>query len=278
MTKNKIYDVITYNGEKELFDLRYNILKDVVDEFIVVEFVKTFSGKNKLLTFRYGGLPDWKKDKKDWIGRWPKVNYYAISEAEYDKYKDLALSSPNTNYGRGAEHWVREFCQKESIKDCLTHLKDDDIVFIGDCDEIWNPGRYGPETLMPQGFNPVKLKLQVYTYWLNNLSSEEFYGTLVARYKDIKNECLNHLRTNSLKVSHSGWHFTSMAKSLKQKLKDSYTEETYANKQVMDNLDENIENDRDFLGRDFKYTIDEENWPQYLKDNRKKYLHLLRKE
>ena len=42
-----IYDVVCYNGEKELFEIRYNILKDFVDEFIVVEFDKTFSGQLK---------------------------------------------------------------------------------------------------------------------------------------------------------------------------------------------------------------------------------------
>ena len=93
---------------------------------------------------------------------------------------------------------MREFCQKESIKDCLTDLKDGDLCFIGDVDEIWHTGGMLPI--------PTKLKLRVYSYWLNNRSNEDFWGTFVAGYKDIKNECLNHLRTNTPKTTdYHGW-------------------------------------------------------------------------
>ena len=182
----------------------------------------------------------------------------------------MAKESPNTQYGKGAEHWITEFAQKESIKDCLADLQDDDIVFIGDCDEIWNPGKTATQ--------PTKLKLGVYTYWLNNKSSEEFWGTLVCKYAYIKDTCLNHLRsTNHFKTKNiNGWHFTSMANFLKQKLEDSYTEETYATPTVMSNLEENIKQNKDFLGRDFTYRVDENEWPTYLKENRDKYKHLLK--
>ena len=161
--------------------------------------------------------------------------------------------------------------QKESIKDALVHLKDDDIVFIGDCDEIWQPALYLVE-------EPYKIELAVYTYWLNNRSSEKFWGTMVSQYKDLKNQCLNHLRTDSLRElsGTAGWHFTSMANSLEEKLKDSYTEEDYANPEVMKNLQDNIRNNRDFLGRDFSYEVDESQWPEYLKNNREKYAHLIK--
>lgn len=267
MTKNKIYDVITYNGEKELFDLRYNILKDYVDEFIVVGFDKSFSGKER-------------KPFEIETNLYPKAKFIWIKEDNsaatigYNKYKDLALSSPNTQYGKGAEHWIREFCQKESIKDCLIRLKDDDIVFVGDTDEIVEPSYYQGECEFP-----IKFKLRVYTYWLNNRSNEEFWGTLRAKYKDIKDNCLNHLRNGFKKTDYeAGWHFTSLKDNLRQKLTDSYTEETYANKWVLDNLDKNIAENKDFLGRNFTYKVDESEWPKYLKENREKYKHLLRKE
>ena len=75
-----------------------------------------------------------------------------------------------------------------------------------------------------------------------------------------------------------GWHFTSMGglERVKDKLIDTYTKDSYANDWVLDNLKENISNNKDFLGRDFKYKLDEESWPQYLKDNRDKYKHLLK--
>lgn len=250
---NRVIDVITYNGESELFDLRYNILKDVVDEFIVCESPTTFSGKPKPLTFNQ---------------LYERVTYKINPEQYTEDEKRLAEESPNTI---GAAHWKQEFLQKERIKQAISHLDDNDLVFIGDCDEIWNP--YLAQ-LKPT--EPMKLGLKVYTYYLDNESSEEFWGTLMARYKDIKNECLNHLRTNARRGQVWGWHFTSLKDNLKQKLLDSYTEETYANKWVVDNLEKNISESKDFLGRAFKYSVYEENWPNYLKKNREKYLHLLK--
>lgn len=262
-----VVDVVTFNGEYDLFELRYQILKDYVDEFIVVEFDKTFSGKDK---------PNYVKESAnifyDPINQWPKVKYFSIEDPAWEKYRELAASSPNT---QGAEHWKTEFMMKESIKDCLTHLSDDDIVFIGDCDEIWNENKKNPYHSI--AMSPYKLKLKVYTYYLNNRSNEEFWGTLRASYKDIKNNCLNHLRINAKKTPFQcGWHFTSLKDDLKRKLEDSYTKETYANDWIMDHLKETIENNKDFLGRDFTYKIDESEWPQYLKDNREKYKHLLK--
>ena len=249
------YDVITFNGEDELFEIRYNILKDYVDEFRVIEFDKTFSGKPKSPTFNQN---------------WPKVKSYYITEEIWSKYEDLAKSSPNTQYGKGASHWTREFCQKESIKDCLIDLKDNDIVYIGDCDEIWDP-----EVVI---HHPAKIKLIVYSYWLNNRSSEDFWGTMVNCWGQIKNECLNHLRTNTPKTIEAGWHFTSMGgyDKIKNKLTDSYTPESYAHPYILDSLENNLYEIRDFLGRNFSYSKDDSEWPSYLKDNSAKYAHLLR--
>lgn len=254
----KIIDCVSYNGEVDLFCLRYEILKDYVDEFIVVEFDKTFSGKDKPF---YG-----KELDKRFVGFQEKIRYNYLTESTYGKYRELAEASPNT---KGAEHWKREFMMKESIKDCLTHLKDDDIVFVGDTDEI-----YEPYTAI--GID--KLKLRVYTYYLNNRSTEEFWGTITGKWGYMKDECLNELRSSeSIRTKdYHGWHFTSMAQDLRRKLTDSYTEESYATKQVLDNLENNIENNRDFLGRDFEYKTEEKDWPDYLKANKDKYKHLIK--
>lgn len=257
-----IIDVITYNGEKELFDLRYNILKDYVDEFRVFSFYETFSGKPR--------------EDDSWfdVPEYPKVRHFIGDKKSYEKYEDLAKSSPNTEYGKGARHWITEFCQKESIKDCLLDVPKDAILFIGDCDEIWDDEGIANQ-VWPLA--PIKLKLRVYSYYLNNRSSENFWGTLRCRYEDIKDEVLNHVRANAIRSSrYAGWHFTSMGghERVKQKLTDSYTKDSYATDQVLDNLQQNISNNKDFLGRDFTYTIDESDWPQYLKDNKDKYKHL----
>mgnify|MGYP001615725422 FL=1 len=260
---SKIFDVFSFNGEWDLLEIRLNILYPYVDQFIIVEATETFSGNPKT-PYWFGRDRRFKKFED-------KIRHYVVSSNYTQEELELAQSSPNT---QGAEHWRREFLQKESIKKALIHLQDEDVVFVGDADEVWEP------TLANRTKDKVrKLKLKVYTYYLNSRSSEQFWGTIVGNYKDIKNECLNHLRTNSSKTSIEwGWHFTSMGgwNSVRNKLMDSYTKDTYANEQVMSNLGRNMANNKDFLGRDFTYKVDESEWPQFLKDNREKYKHLLK--
>jgi len=254
-----IVSAFTYNGEKEILDIHLNVLNDKVDEFIIIEAPTTFSGKKKPLYFE-----NHEHLFKEFL---PKIKYHVIDEDYSPEEISLAKESPNT---KGATHWTREFLQKESIKKALTHLNDEDIVIISDVDEIWE--------LPPLSMRKVwKLKLRVYTYYLNNRSSEEFWGPIIGKYKHIKNECLNHARTNAIKTEgYYGWHFTSLRDELERKLTDSYTEETYASKWVLDNLSRNIAANKDFLGRDFIYYPDETNWPRYLKENKHKYKNLCR--
>lgn len=250
-----VIDCILYNGEEDLFDLRYNVLKDHVDLFVVLEATETFSGKPKKLMFP--------KEK------YPDVRYYVVDDYPNDKeLSDLAWSSPSVPAGQ--THWHREFYQRESLKKALTDLKDDDIVFVSDCDEIWQPNQMYPD-------NGGKLKLRVYSYYLDNRSNEEFWGTFVAKYKYIKDGCINHFRTNPpLKSNtHLGWHFTNIGGLDKIKFKiESYGHQEFNTPEIKGALEERMKKRVDYIGRNFTYTLDESDWPQYLKDNRNKYQHL----
>lgn len=253
-----IIDCFTFNGEYDLLEIRLNILNDYVDQFVIVEAPTTFSGKEKPLYYEL---------QKDRYKKWhEKIKYFVIDESYSEEEVALAYSSPNT---QGADHWKHEFLQKESIKKALTHLNDDDVVFVGDCDEIW----------FKEAINILgqKLKLKCYIYYFNQRSTEVFWGGLFAKYETIKNSCLNHLRTNSPKTEEIyGWHFTSLKDILRRKLEDSYTEDTYASPWVMNNLETNVENDRDFLGRNHELWVDESELPKYLLDNKEKYGHLFK--
>ena len=261
-----VVDVFTYNNERELLELRLNILDDFVDRFAIMEATKTFSGKPKPLYF---------ERDKELFKKWEhKIRYYVLDDYSNEEVWEMARNSPNTEYGKGAQHWLLEFYIKEHLKKPLEDLKDEDIVFVGDVDELWNPEQF------KGSITPLKLKLKVYSYYLNNRSNEEFWGTIVTHYKDIKGKCLNHLRTNDLPRTQEefGWHFTSIGgyEKVKKKLTDSYTSDSYASPQVLNNLEQNINANSDFLGRQFNYTNDESQWPKYLADNREAYKHLLK--
>ena len=47
MTKSKIFDCITFFDNNFMFNLRYNILKDFVDYFVICESKFNHKGKKK---------------------------------------------------------------------------------------------------------------------------------------------------------------------------------------------------------------------------------------
>lgn len=246
--------------------LHLGVLGNYVDKFIVVEANKTFTGNDKPMYFS--------RDQRFFKPWWKKIEYYVVSDWDDPDLWQKAIESPNTT---GASHWKREFYIKESIHKALkaSGVKDDDTLFIGDVDEIIDPtANFVSET-------PVKAKLRVYAYYLNNLSTEVFHGTLVAQYKDIKDKCLNHLRSDQSLYSNGnylGWHFTSQGgiDEVRRKLNDSYTPESYNTFEVQQLLPERMRTNQDYLGRNFQFTVDETNWPQYLKDNKSKFRYLCR--
>lgn len=258
-----VIDIISYNGEEDLLDLRLKTLGSSVDQFIIVEATETFSGKPKELRFN----PE--KFKSD------KIKYHVVDDYPNDTIlSGMAWESPGVP--RGQTWWHREFYQKESIKKALTHLKDNDVCFVGDCDEIWNPAILK----LPFDYeNVYKMRQKVYAYYLNTRTSEDWTGTYVTNYRTIKNGCLNHLRTRHpwVIVENGGWHFTNMggADEIRRKL-ESYGHQEFNTSEVKDNLEQAIAEGRDFIGRPFTMWLDETQWPEYLMGNRNRYAHLLK--
>lgn len=256
-----IYDTFTYNGEFQVLKLHMSILGDYVDKFIIVEANKTFSGADKPLYFF--------RDQRFFKQWWKKIDYYVVNDWDDVDLWGQATNSPNT---KGASHWKREFYIKESIHKALkrNNVQNDDTVFIGDVDEIIDP------TAIFESETPIKAKLRVYSYYLNNLSNEKFYGTLIGQYRDIKDNCLNHMRSDVSLYSQGeplGWHFTNMGgmNEVRRKLNDSYTPESYNTFDVQQKLPERFRNGQDYIGRDFNFITDEADWPSYLTKNRDKY-------
>lgn len=241
-----VYDIVSYNGEQEMLDIRIQILSPYVDRFIVVEADTTFSGVLKTLTYKNTN---------------PKVTYHVIS-SEMDDKQTVKMAILSSNTGAGEHYWVREFVQKEKIKDALIGLHDEDICFVSDVDEIWNP------EILPlvQGDDVYKPKQDLtYIYYLNQRTKEDwtyFTGTIVTKYKNIKNECLNHLRTHSKNtytfIENGGWHFNALG-GMDKKI-EAFKHPVYT---------------ADYMkSRENGARIDETGLPEYLLQNKGKYKHL----
>ncbi len=238
-----IVDAILYNGEWDIFELRYNVLKDIVDEFVVVEFGETFSGNIK----------------ESHPINLPKVSYHFFTHT-----KDLKSDIGSL--------FQQEYNQREMIQNCLMHLHDDDTVFMGDCDEIWMKEALELPPL-------TRVRLIPYTYWLNNRSGEPFgLGPVVAPYGLLKTRRLNDLRSQMpLSEEYLGWHFTNMGgeENLKYKIQ-SYSDQQFNIPVVHTNIPLAFKHNVDYLGRPFSLWVDESELPEEIINNREKYKHLLK--
>ena len=110
--KSKIFDCITFFDNNFMFNLRYNILKDFVDYFIICESIYDHRGKPK------------------------KINF--IKKREYDdkKVKHIVLVK---KFPKNLNIWDNQAIQREFLLRNTDDAKPEDYIFFSDPDEIPNP-------------------------------------------------------------------------------------------------------------------------------------------
>ena len=108
----KIVDCITFFDNNFMFDLRYNILKNYVDQFVICESLYDHSGKKKKKNFVLKS----NYDKK-------KINYILIK----------------TPFPKKNNRWQNQAMQREYILKKLKFASPDDYIFFSDPDEIIRP-------------------------------------------------------------------------------------------------------------------------------------------
>ena len=108
----KIVDCITFFDNNFMFDLRYNILKNYVDQFVICESLYDHSGKKKKKNF----ILKSNYDKK-------KINYILIK----------------TPFPKKNNRWQNQAMQREYILKKLKFASPDDYIFFSDPDEIIRP-------------------------------------------------------------------------------------------------------------------------------------------
>jgi beta-1,4-mannosyl-glycoprotein beta-1,4-N-acetylglucosaminyltransferase len=282
----KVFDVFTFFNEVELLQLRLEMLNDHVDCFVIVECVETFSGNPKPLYFEQNKHLFEKYLHKIYhhVTLNPPKSFEDLQErivqnnySHEDIEKQICLQALTTsNVPKGELHWLKEFYQKEYIRSAIekSGAQDEDLCFVGDLDEIWNTEL---DYRIIDDYSIYKLKQLVYVGYLNNRSNEDWAGTLLTRYRNIKGSCLNHLRTPSKTsytyIDNAGWHFSFMGGEERVKLKiESYGHQEFNNDQVKSQVTKNLDSGRDILGRpQFYYRVDESDLPRYLIENKEKY-------
>ncbi len=235
------YDCFTFFNELDLLEIRFNLLDQDVDKFVLCESRQTFSGNEKPL-------------------------YYLENKERFSPWNDkvIHIIAPNFETDSAFE---RAAFQKDFIRTALVNLQNEDVIYYGDVDEIWTPQN-----------EEGKLKQLNYSYFLNNRSSEEWIGTNMVKAKNLRN--LNDLRADHSRVlDNGGWHFTNMGgpEQIRKKL-ESYDHQEMNTRENQLLIEERMKDGEDYAGRSvdwqgkpFLFTVDELQLPKYILDNKEKY-------
>ncbi len=248
--KPRVYDCFMLFNELDLLEIRLNLLDPYVDFFVIGEGAETFSGGEKLL-------------------------YYRLNEERFSKWKDKIIYIVIPRPMKFDSSFERAAYQKNLLRRNLPFygVKDEDTVYFGDLDEIWKPQDIKDDKV----YNLEQLN---YCYYLNQRSSERWVGTIVGKWKTIKNNTFSFWRANHTnEISNAGWHFTNMGgvEQIKKKLAayDHQEMNTEINNSL---LEERIENGEDYVGRrrdwegkPFEFYVDDTDLPSYIIDNKSKY-------
>jgi hypothetical protein len=193
----KIYDCFTFFNEFELLELRLRELYDHVDYFVLVEANRTFQNNFKPL-------------------------YYADRNQQFDQWKDKIIYVPVTDMPTDTDPWGRERHQRDAILRGLPNADADDIVMIGDADEIPRPEtvqRLRTSASSVWGFrmplfnfkyNYMMVTQDLYSVWSgavrrHALTSPEDFRRMRHALNGFP---LNHSDGTVEIVEHAGWHFT----------------------------------------------------------------------
>ena len=129
----KIIDYFPFFIEKELLELRINLLKDHVDKFIISEANKTHNGDHK--DFICKKLLDEINLPKDKI----EVIEIIIPEDEDIIVEDYDCYHAEEAKSTKIKNWARERIQRDSLMKIINNFDDDTVFILSDCDEIINP-------------------------------------------------------------------------------------------------------------------------------------------
>ena len=139
-------------------------------------------------------------------------------------------------------------------------IEDEDIIFLSDLDEI-PASKIFDDTRILNSSKPVVCRQHEFMYFLNYYSNSDWLGTILSKYKNIKNESLCLLRMDSKEIRNlvdkkeyrnGGYHFTSIGsvEDIKRKIQ-SWGHQEYNTKGILDRLEYNINTGQDIFEREY---------------------------
>lgn len=267
-----IYDCFSFFNELDLLELRLNELNYVTDKIVLVEATLTHSGLPKPLYYN---------ENKDRFSKFSHKIIHIIVDDMPSTYDEIqAAITPqdrkwlDTGYQLG-DNWVRERYQRNQIMRGLTSCKPQDIIIIGDADEIVRPSKLEfIYDAIVEGSNCVMQTLN--TYYMNWLCTNmEWAGSKILKYKYITSpsEDRFHIPASAV-IKDGGWHFNFLGggQAIRQKIQ-SYAHQEFNTPDTLDNIENRLYYQKDVLGRLYEYKVIpiDENMPKYVLENPEKF-------
>lgn len=205
-----IFDCFSFYNELDLLEIRLNVLKGVVDRFVIVEAAKTHRGEDKPLYF--------KENESRFAEFADKIIHVVIDRFDLPDGLDEAQKS-----------WARENIQRNGILEGLVAAKDDDVILISDLDEIPRPEILKRERAW-NGVTALGQRFSNFYFNFVNFVRPEWLGTRVLPLRVLRSaagkipssgnyalvDCVNNgvtpTRVRFTRPDHvirnAGWHFS----------------------------------------------------------------------
>ena len=265
--KSKIIDCITYFDNSLMFDLRFNILKEVVDIFVVCESKYDHRNRIKNLNFNKNFLSE------------EKIKYFVLDQP----------------FPKNSNLWQNQAIQREYLLQSLNFADPEDLIFFSDPDEIPNPK-------ILANFNLTKkygiFFQDCFNYKFNIFNPHEtpWEGTRVCKKKNLKSIDFMRQKIKSKNLQYkfyridkeknieifenAGWHFNNIMSpeliSLKLKTfaHSEFSGSRFSDVSVIKNK---IKNKIDLFerGHIYKKVDIDKSFPSYLIENLEKYKHYI---
>ena len=264
--KSKIYDCVTFFNENLQVKLRFNILNDYVDKFVICESRFDHKGNPKKLNFKINEFANF-KDKI----------IYLVLDNQFPK-----ISDP----------WITQAYQREFLLNNLEGPSPDDYIMFSDPDEIPKPELLVNFKLNKK-FGIFMQKMFCYKLNIYNQYESPWEGTRIAKKKNLKS--IDYLRqkilVKNLKYSFlrfdkeksievfkdGGWHFNYLLKpeAIANKLKTfAHTEFNDKKYTEIKKINYNIDNFYDLFqrGHVFKKIELDKTFPKYILENKEDFI------
>ncbi len=262
---NKIIDCITFFRESFVTRLRLEILRDVVDKFIICESLYDHRSRPK------------------------KINFELHDKNFEFKVKRIIIDHP---FPEPNDPWKCQKYQRDFILKYLKDFDDNDYIMFSDPDEIPNP-KILKNLNLKKKFGIFMQKHFVYNFKTIDQYQNPWAGTRIVKKKNLKSiDDLKHKiliknlkkwwrpdKEKSIQLIHDGgWHLNNFfsAEEISIKLK-TFAHTEFDNKKYtqVEKIEDLIKKKQDVYGRGwiFENNIDEDNLPEYVIKNKEKLLN-----